>query len=95
LEAVKEAAAAWVDASLDAGTAVPSPSTLDEARRRPGYEGRTRAGIVYVDARSRRQLTRPGLCQMREQGAYNQSTLARSCHSSVMGRWEQPKSLKN
>ena len=48
LDAAKEAAAAWVDASLDAGTAVPSPSTLDEARRQPGYEGWT-LGVVELD----------------------------------------------
>lgn len=48
LEAAKEAVAAWVDAALDAGMAVPAPSSLDEVRRLPGYEGWT-VGIVELD----------------------------------------------
>ena len=39
MEAAKEAAAAWIDAALDAGLPIPSPSPLAEARALPGYEG--------------------------------------------------------
>lgn len=49
LDAVKEAAAAWIDATLDAGQRVPPPSTLENARRLPAYEGWT-IGIVEIDA---------------------------------------------
>ncbi len=48
LDAVKEAVAAWADAALDSGEPVPSPSSLEELRRRPGYEGWT-VGVVEVD----------------------------------------------
>lgn len=48
LDAVKEAVAAWVDAALDAGQAVPAPSSLESARRLPGYEGWT-VGLVELD----------------------------------------------
>ncbi len=48
LDAAKEAVAAWVDAALDAGSAVPSPSRLDEVRSLPGYEGWT-VGILDLD----------------------------------------------
>lgn len=48
MDAAKEAVAAWVDAALDAGTAVPPPSRLDEVRRRPGYEGWT-VGVLDLD----------------------------------------------
>jgi predicted RNase H-like HicB family nuclease len=39
LEAAKEAAAAWIDAALDQGMAIPTPSTLEEARKLRGYKG--------------------------------------------------------
>jgi predicted RNase H-like HicB family nuclease len=39
VEAAKEAMAAWIDAALDQGTSVPSPSSLEEVRRRRGYQG--------------------------------------------------------
>jgi len=48
LEAAKEAAAAWVDAALDAGNAIPPPSTLDDVRRLPVYKGWT-LGVVELD----------------------------------------------
>lgn len=48
LEAAEEAAAAWVDAALDAGRAIPSPSRLDDVRRLPGFKGWT-VGVVDLD----------------------------------------------
>jgi hypothetical protein len=48
MEAAKEAAAAWIDAALDAGAAIPSLSPLAEARALPGYEGWS-IGIVELD----------------------------------------------
>ncbi len=49
LDAAKEAVAAWVDATLDAGEMVPKPSSLEEARRLTGYEGWT-VGVVELDS---------------------------------------------
>lgn len=48
LDAVTEAAAAWIDAALDAGQPVPPPSPLETVRRLPGYQGWT-LGIVDID----------------------------------------------
>ena len=48
MEAAKEAAAAWIDAALDADAPIPSPSPLAEARALPGYEGWS-LGIVELD----------------------------------------------
>lgn len=48
LDGAKEAAAAWVDAALDAGQAVPSPSSLEFARLIPGYGGWT-VGLIELD----------------------------------------------
>jgi predicted RNase H-like HicB family nuclease len=48
LDAAKEAAAAWLDATLDTGDMVPSPSSLDAVRRLPGYEGWT-IGVIELD----------------------------------------------
>jgi hypothetical protein len=48
LEAAKEAAAAWIDAALDAKTTVPTPSTLQDIRCLPGYEGWT-IGVIELD----------------------------------------------
>ncbi len=48
LDAVKEAVAAWVDAALDANQTVPAASSLEDARRLPGYEGWT-VGVVELD----------------------------------------------
>ena len=43
-----EAVAAWLDAALDDGMAVPRPSPLDEVRARPEFAGWT-LGVVEVD----------------------------------------------
>ena len=48
LDAAREAAAAWIDAALDAGMPVPSPTKLEDARRLSGYEGWT-VGVVDLD----------------------------------------------
>jgi predicted RNase H-like HicB family nuclease len=48
LEAAKEAAAAWIDAAMDAGTAIPGPSRLEDVRRLPGYDGWT-IGVIELD----------------------------------------------
>jgi predicted RNase H-like HicB family nuclease len=45
---VEEAAAGWIDAALDAGTAIPAPSSLDSLLDRAEFEGWT-FGIVTVD----------------------------------------------
>jgi predicted RNase H-like HicB family nuclease len=47
LAAVEEAAAAWIDAALDAGEAVPPPSSLDALRDNPNYRDWT-LGVVTV-----------------------------------------------
>ena len=47
LDGATEAAAAWLDAALDAGEPVPSASSLETVRRMPGYEGWT-VGVVDV-----------------------------------------------
>ena len=44
----EEAAAAWIDAMLDAGGAVPAPSSIEAVRARPEYAGWA-FGIVAVD----------------------------------------------
>ena len=38
VEAAKEAMAAWIEATLDQGRPVPSPSSLEKARKLRGYE---------------------------------------------------------
>lgn len=48
IQAAEEAAAAWVDAALDAGTAVPAPSSLDAIRANPDFKGWT-FGFMTVD----------------------------------------------
>lgn len=48
LDAAKEAAAAWLDAALDGGTAIPAPPRLDAVRRLPAYVGWT-VGILELD----------------------------------------------
>jgi predicted RNase H-like HicB family nuclease len=45
----EEAAAAWIDAALDAGEAIPAPSSLDALRRNLDYAG-WMFGIITVDA---------------------------------------------
>ena len=44
----EEAAAAWVDAALDAGRAIPAPTSLDAIRRTPEYAGWT-FGVIALD----------------------------------------------
>jgi predicted RNase H-like HicB family nuclease len=44
----EEAAAAWIDTALDAGDAVPAPSTLEAVRQHPEYAGWT-VGVIDVD----------------------------------------------
>ncbi|WP_372055678.1 type II toxin-antitoxin system HicB family antitoxin [Tistrella mobilis] len=48
LAAAEEAAAAWIDASLDAGDPIPAPSSLGDVRKLPGYEG-WGLGVIDVD----------------------------------------------
>jgi len=48
MDAAREAIAAWVDAALDDGQAVPDPSSLDAVRHLPGYEGWAVA-VIAVD----------------------------------------------
>jgi predicted RNase H-like HicB family nuclease len=48
MTAVEEAVAGWIDATLDAGQAIPGPSSLDEIRRNPDYAGWL-FGVVTVD----------------------------------------------
>lgn len=45
---VEEAAAAWIDAVLDGGGAVPEPSTMESVRARPDYRGWL-FGVIDVD----------------------------------------------
>lgn len=44
----EEAAAAWIDATLDAGQPTPKPSSLDAIRSNPAYSGWT-FGVITVD----------------------------------------------
>jgi predicted RNase H-like HicB family nuclease len=44
----EEAAAAWIDAALDAGSAIPPPSNLEALRRLPDYAGWT-FGVITLD----------------------------------------------
>ncbi len=48
LAAAEEAAAAWIDAALDAGEAVPRPSALEALRDEPAYAGWT-FGVITLD----------------------------------------------
>jgi len=64
LEAAKEAAAAWIDAAMDAGAAIPAPSTLDAVRRLSDYEGWTVAVVelnpaLFDDTIERVNITLP------------------------------------
>ena len=45
---VEEAIALWIDATLDAGDAIPAPSSLDAVRLNPEFEGWIFA-IVAID----------------------------------------------
>ena len=48
MEGAEEAVAAWIDAALDAGEAIPAPSSLDAIRRHPDYAGWT-FGVNTLD----------------------------------------------
>lgn len=48
LASAEEAAAAWIDAALDAGEAIPAPSRLDVIRHNPDYAGWT-FGVITLD----------------------------------------------
>jgi predicted RNase H-like HicB family nuclease len=48
LAGAEEAAAAWIDAALDAGEAIPSPCSVDALRRDSAYDGWL-FGVVTVD----------------------------------------------
>lgn len=45
----EEAAAAWIDATLDAGAAIPAPTSLEQLRQNPDYAGWT-FGVISLDA---------------------------------------------
>ncbi len=47
MNAAEEAAAAWIDAALDAGDAVPPPSSLDAVAADPAYAGWT-FGVIAL-----------------------------------------------
>jgi predicted RNase H-like HicB family nuclease len=44
----EEAAAAWIDATLDAGGAIPQPSSLEALRDNPDFAGWT-FGVITLD----------------------------------------------
>jgi predicted RNase H-like HicB family nuclease len=44
----EEAAAAWIDAALDAGDAIPAPSGLDSIRQNPDFKGWL-FGVIAID----------------------------------------------
>jgi predicted RNase H-like HicB family nuclease len=44
----EEAAAAWIDATLDAGEAIPPPTSLDLVRQDPAYAG-WMFGVITLD----------------------------------------------
>lgn len=48
LSGAEEAAAAWIDATLDAGGAIPVPSGLDTLRDNPDYVGWS-FGVITLD----------------------------------------------
>jgi predicted RNase H-like HicB family nuclease len=48
IQNAEEAAAAWIDATLDAGDAIPSPSDLAIVRASPDYDGWT-FGVITID----------------------------------------------
>lgn len=48
MAAAEEAAAAWVDAALDAGEAIPAPSSLDSIRDNPDFAGWI-LGVITLD----------------------------------------------
>jgi predicted RNase H-like HicB family nuclease len=49
MSGAKEAAAAWIDAALDAGRPIPAPSDPEAVRADPDYAGWT-LGVISFDA---------------------------------------------
>ncbi len=48
MSGAEEAAAAWIDATLDAGGAIPAPSSLDSLRANKDFAGWT-FGVITLD----------------------------------------------
>ena len=48
LAGAEEAAAAWIDATLDAGESIPTPSSLETIRANPDYAGWA-FGVITLD----------------------------------------------
>ena len=48
MAAAEEAAAAWIDAALDAGEAIPGPTSLEGVRRKPEFAGWA-FGVITLD----------------------------------------------
>lgn len=48
ISGAEEAAAAWIDAALDAGEAIPAPSSLEAVRSNPEFDGWT-FGVITLD----------------------------------------------
>ena len=48
MSGAEEAAAAWIDAALDAGEAIPAPSGLETMRNNPEYAG-WMIGVITLD----------------------------------------------
>ncbi len=48
MTAAEEAAAAWIDAALDMGEAIPAPTGLETVRSNPDYAGWT-FGVITID----------------------------------------------
>jgi len=48
VSAAEEAAAAWADAALDAGQAIPTPTSLEAIRQKPEFAGWT-FGVITLD----------------------------------------------
>ncbi|MEY3906744.1 MAG: hypothetical protein RIR59_1567 [Pseudomonadota bacterium] len=48
MRGAEEAAAAWIDARLDAGGAIPAPSSLEHVRANPDFAGWS-IGIISLD----------------------------------------------
>jgi predicted RNase H-like HicB family nuclease len=48
IDGAEEAAAGWIDATLDAGGAVPLPSSLETVRENPAFQGWA-FGVISLD----------------------------------------------
>ncbi|WP_264997260.1 type II toxin-antitoxin system HicB family antitoxin, partial [Komagataeibacter xylinus] len=80
----EEAAAAWIDATLDAGEAVPSPSTLDAIQNNPDYEGWT-VGFVTIDPAVLDDRVERANISLPRRVLERLDALARSSHESRSG----------